>query len=93
MGLSLEAIAEPVVRNGEYEQAVALYAAASSLLEKSKQAHSPTELADREPEFGLAKDKLDRTVYEKAWDLGADMTEDETIEFATGLLSDLDVVS
>ena len=93
MGLSLEAIAKPVVRNGEYEQAVALYAAASSLLEKSKQAYSPTELADREPEFGLAKDKLDRTVYEKAWDLGADMTEDETIEFATGLLSDLDVVS
>jgi predicted ATPase/class 3 adenylate cyclase len=80
--LSLEAIAKLIVRDGRYETAVKLYAASKPLMSKSSQTHSRTSLADREPEFGLTKEQLDETAYQKAWDAGSAMTEDEAVQFA-----------
>lgn len=85
MALTMEAIGKLMVRNGEFEPAVTLYAAAALLLAKSGQAHTSTTLADREPEFSLAKERLDETTYQKAWDVGAVMTENEAVEFALSL--------
>jgi tetratricopeptide (TPR) repeat protein len=82
MALTLEAIGKLMAQGGKYEPAVKLYAAAVPLLRESGQAHTSTTLADREPEFSLAKEQLDETSYQKAWDEGAAMTEDEAVEFA-----------
>jgi predicted ATPase len=85
--LTLEAIAKLIVRNGRYETAVKLYAAAAPLMLQSGQTHSPRTLADREPEFSLAKTRLEETTYQKAWDMGAGMTADEAVELALNQVS------
>lgn len=82
IALTLEVIAKLIVQDGRYETAVKLYGAAKPLMSTSGQTHSPRSLADREPEFGLAKEQLEETTYQKAWDMGAGMNADEAVEFA-----------
>ncbi len=89
MALTMEAIGKWAVRNEEFEPAVMLYAAAAPLMAQSGRGHTSKTLADREPEFSFAKERLDETTYQQAWDVGAAMTEDDAVEFALDQLGDL----
>ncbi len=79
---SMEAISKLLVRNDDLGRAVTLYGASSQLLGNSRQAHASLRLADREPEYSLAKDRLDETTYRKAWDVGVAMSAIEAVEYA-----------
>ena len=79
---SMEAISKLLVRNDDIGRAVTLYGASSQLLGNSRQAHASLRLADREPEYSLAKDRLDETTYRKAWDVGVAMSAIEAVEYA-----------
>jgi hypothetical protein len=70
------------VRAGELERAVTLYGAAAPLLAAAGRSHTPATEADREPEFGLAKERLDEVTYQEAWDAVAAMTVDEAVGLA-----------
>jgi predicted ATPase/class 3 adenylate cyclase len=82
MARSMEAISKLLVRNGDFGRAVTLYGASSQLLGNSRQAHTALRLADREPEYSIAKDRLDETTYRKAWDVGVAMSAIQAVEYA-----------
>jgi hypothetical protein len=82
MARSMEAISKLLVRNGDIGRAVTLYGASSQLGGTSRQANAASRLADREPEYSLAKDRLDETTYRKAWDVGVAMSAIEAVEYA-----------
>ena len=82
IGRSMEAISKLLVRNGDFGRAVTLYGASSQLLGNSRHGHTASRLADREPEYSIAKDRLDETTYRKAWDVGVAMSAIQAVEYA-----------
>ena len=82
MALTMEALGKLAVRAGDFERAVALYGAAEPLLATAGRSHTPSMEADRQPEFDLAKERLDAKAYQEAWDAGAAMTVDEAVGLA-----------
>lgn len=82
MALTMDALGKLSVQADEHERAVSLFGAAELLLVASGRTRTRSAKADRQPEFDLAKTRLDEVAYQAAWDAGAAMTEDESVEFA-----------
>jgi predicted ATPase/class 3 adenylate cyclase len=82
MALTMETLGKLAVRAGEVKRAVSLYGAAERLLAASGRSRTRTTEADRQPEFDLARERLDEAAYQEARDAGAAMTADEAVGFA-----------